>query len=106
MPTATARRAQPYEEFHDLTTTPLDAHWTGDVAVPAIGARVHVQGYGPGTVSAYMVWSHELRARVELDTRPDTVTLPVMTDRYGAYLYATAHDLTPAPVTPAQRLAA
>lgn len=88
----TTRR--PYEEFHTLQEMPTEANWTGKSDVPAIGQRVFVDGYGPGTVSAYIVWSHELRARVELDTRPDVVALPVMTNQHGAYLYATAHDLT------------
>ncbi|WP_155300821.1 hypothetical protein [Deinococcus kurensis] len=89
----TTRR--PYEEFHDLQEMPTEANWTGESDVPATLQRVFVDGYGPGTVSAYIVWSHELRARVELDTRPDVVALPVMTNQHGAYLYATAHDLTP-----------
>ncbi|MDK2014472.1 MULTISPECIES: hypothetical protein [unclassified Deinococcus] len=90
---STTRR--PYEEFSDLREMPTEAHWTGEGDVPTIGQRVFVDGYGPGTVSAYIVWSHELHARVELDTRPDVVALPVMTNQHGAYLYATAHDLTP-----------
>jgi hypothetical protein len=99
----TTHRARPYEEFHDLAAAPVEHNWTGEGDVPAIGARVHVDGYGPGTVSAYIVWACELRARVELDTRPDVVALPVMSGQHGAYLYATAQDLT---ATTPQSLAA
>ena len=95
MHTQSATTHRPYEEFSDLREMPTEAHWTGEGDVPAIGQRVFVDGYGVGTVSAYIVWSHELRARVELDTRPDVVALPVMTNQHGAYLYATAHDLMP-----------
>ncbi|WP_221091616.1 hypothetical protein [Deinococcus aquaedulcis] len=103
MTTQPAITRRPYEEFTDLCEMPTEANWTGEGTPPAIGQRVFVDGYGPGTVSAYVAWHSELRARVELDTRPDVVALPVLTNKHGAYLYATAHDLLP---DRTQRLAA
>lgn len=90
------RRAYPFEEFTDLEAAPIESNWTGEGAPPAIGERVHTSGFGPGTVTAYVVWSHELRARVDLDTTPDRPALPVVMQDGRAHLYATAHDLTPA----------